>query len=241
MMLEVDNVTSGYGTLVILHNVSIHVNEKEIVCIVGPNGAGKSTLLKTIFGIIKPRQGRITFKEEDISGAAPSKILRKGISYVPQARSIFPYMTVLENLEMGAYILNDDELIKKRIMEIYNKFPILEERKSQKAGNMSGGEQRMLEIGRCLILDPEIILLDEPTLGLAPKVSKILFEKIKELNDFGISMLIVEQNARMALQISDLAYVLELGRNRFEGTGQSLLGDEKIRKLYLGGLDAHAE
>lgn len=235
MMLEICNMSSGYRTRQVLYGVSMRLQEREIVCIIGPNGSGKSTLLKTVFGMIKPWDGNVTFQGEDMTGRTPSEILRNGISYVQQGRSIFPHMTVLENLELGAYIVDDQQLVRERTKDVQDRFPVLRDKRREKAGNMSGGEQRMLEIGRALMLDPKVLLLDEPTLGLAPKISNMLFEKVKELNASGVSLVIVEQNAHKALQISNRGYVLELGRNRFEGTGQSLLQDKNVKRLYLGG------
>lgn len=233
-MLNVNNVVSGYGNIEVLHGVSINVTEKKIVALIGPNGAGKSTLMKTIFGYLKARQGSIIFDGESLMGLTPEKILRKGIAYIPQGRSVFPDMTVLENLRIGGYILDSSQL-KKSISEVISMFPILEKRKKQRAGSLSGGEQRMLELGRCLLLHPEFILMDEPSLGLAPGVVDETYRKIEEINDdMGTTFLIVEQNVRKVLSVADHAYVLVLGRNAFEGSSENLLRNSELRKLYLG-------
>jgi len=237
MILEVNDVVSGYGRLEILHGVSVSVPETKTVALIGPNGAGKSTLLKTIFGYIKPKRGSITFNGEDITGLKPNKILRKGITYVPQGRSVFPYMTVLENLRMGAYINKDSSQFKEALNEVIRMFPILKERKNQMAGTLSGGEQRMLELGRALMLRPKLILLDEPSLGLAPKLVDDTYRTINEIGDMGVTLLIVEQNVRKVLIVADYAYVLDLGKKAFEGTSEHLLSSDRLKSLYLGGLE----
>jgi len=221
MILEAKGITSGYSEIDILHDVAIQVDSKQIVSIIGPNGAGKSTLLKTIFGILKPRHGTITLKEDDITGLKPDKVARKGISYVPQVDNVFPTMTIQENLEMGAFIRNDD--YSRRIEEIYELFPVLGERPKQKAGQLSGGQRQMVAMGRALMLDPQLLLLDEPSAGLAPKLVT------------GVAIIIVEQNAREALKMADHGYVLAMGRNVLDDTGEALLASEEVGKLYLGG------
>ncbi len=233
MILEAKGITSGYSEIDILHDVAIQVDSKQIVSIIGPNGAGKSTLLKTIFGILKPRHGTITLKEDDITGLKPDKVARKGISYVPQVDNVFPTMTIQENLEMGAFIRNDD--YSRRIEEIYELFPVLGERPKQKAGQLSGGQRQMVAMGRALMLDPQLLLLDEPSAGLAPKLVDMIFEKIKEINATGVAIVIVEQNAREALKMADHGYVLAMGRNVLDDTGEALLASEEVGKLYLGG------
>jgi len=235
MILEVRDIVAGYGPVEILHGVFMHVNEKSIVSIIGPNGAGKSTLLKTIIGFIKPSRGSIHFNGEDITGSKVHDMMTKGLAYVPQGRNVFPRMTVKENLEMGAFSLKSDDLVRKRMEIVFQYFPVLKDKEKQKAGDLSGGQQQMLEIGMALMVDPKLILFDEPSLGLAPKVSKAVFEEIKRLNETGKTLLIVEQNAFRALQISDWAYVLDLGEKKFENTGSNLLKNEKVRKMYLGG------
>lgn len=233
MILEAKGITSGYSEIDILHDVAIQVDSKQIVSIIGPNGAGKSTLLKTIFGILKPRHGTITLKEDDITGLKPDKVARKGISYVPQVDNVFPTMTIQENLEMGAFIRNDD--YSRRIEEIYELFPVLGERPKQKAGQLSGGQRQMVAMGRALMLDPQLLLLDEPSAGLAPKLVDMIFEKIKEINATGVAIMIVEQNAREALKMADHGYVLAMGRNVLDDTGEALLASEEVGRLYLGG------
>ncbi len=233
MILGAKGITSGYSEIDILHDVAIQVNSNQIVSIIGPNGAGKSTLLKTIFGILKPRHGTITLKEDDITGLKPDKVARKGISYVPQVDNVFPTMTIQENLEMGAFIRNDD--YSRRIEEIYELFPVLGERRKQKAGQLSGGQRQMVAMGRALMLDPQLLLLDEPSAGLAPKLVDMIFEKIKQINATGVAIMIVEQNAREALKMADHGYVLAMGRNVLDDTGEALLASEEVGKLYLGG------
>lgn len=234
MSLEVDNVTAGYGRIEVLHGVSIRAEKSKITCIIGPNGAGKSTLLKTIFGFIKPRKGKIILDGRDITGLRPDAILKRGVSYVLQGRSVFPYMTVLENLEVGAYTRNDKKQIKKDIKAIFDTFPILDKRKINLACTLSGGEQRMLELGRALLLNPKVVLLDEPSIGLAPIFSEMIYEKIKEMNGMGITVVIVEQNVRKVLSMSDYGYLLELGKKRYEGPAKNFLSSYEIMKLYLG-------
>jgi branched-chain amino acid transport system ATP-binding protein len=233
-LLTVSDLSSGYGGIDILKEVSFEIKESEIACIIGPNGAGKSTLIKTVYGLLKPSSGKITFKGEDITGLSPLQILKKGISYIPQGRAIFPLMTVQENLEMGAFTRKDTK-VKEDLSKIYDKFPILKERRTQLAGNLSGGEQQMLAIAMALLLSPTFMMLDEPSLGLAPQSMKLVFETVKRLNEEGITVLLVEQNAKKALQLADHAIVLELGRKRFEGSGQEVLSNPELKKLYLGG------
>jgi ABC-type branched-subunit amino acid transport system ATPase component len=232
-ILEVKDVTAGYSKIDILHEVSIRVKSGDIVSIIGPNGAGKSTLLKTIFGILKPRNGTITLKEDDITGLKPDKVARKGISYVPQVDNVFPSMTIRENLDMGAFIRSDD--FSRRIEEIYELFPVLGERRKQKAGQLSGGQRQMVAMGRALMLDPQLLLLDEPSAGLAPNLVDMIFEKIKEINAAGVAIAIVEQNAREALKMADHGYVLAMGKNVLDDTGEALLASEEVGRLYLGG------
>jgi ABC-type branched-subunit amino acid transport system ATPase component len=232
-ILETNEVTAGYSAIDILHKVSIRVEQGHIVSVIGPNGAGKSTLLKTIFGILKPSNGNITLKDEDITGLKPDKVARKGISYVPQVDNVFPSMTVQENLDMGAFIRSDD--FSQRIDEIYELFPVLGERRKQKAGQLSGGQRQMVAMGRALMLDPQVLLLDEPSAGLAPKLVDMIFEKIIDINKTGVSMIIVEQNAREALKMADHGYVLAMGKNVLDDTGEALLASEEVGRLYLGG------
>jgi ABC-type branched-subunit amino acid transport system ATPase component len=233
MMLRAEKITAGYGALDILHHVSIQVAEGQIVSVIGPNGAGKSTLLKTIFGILKPRNGKVVLKDEDITGLKPDRVARKGISYVPQVENVFPSLTIQENLEMGAFIREDD--YSQRLKEVYELFPLLEGRKKQKAGQLSGGQRQMVAMGRALMVDPEILLLDEPSAGLAPIFVAGIFEKIKDINATGVAIMIVEQNAREALKMSHHGYVLAMGRNVLDDKGEALLANEEIGRLYLGG------
>ena len=234
-LLVAQGLTGGYGKLDILHDVSLAVNVGEIVSIIGPNGAGKSTAFKTIVGFLRPRRGTVSFNGEDITGLRPDLVLRRGMAYVPQGRIVFPDMTVLENLEMGAYIERDRARVAAALERVYALFPILHERRAQRAGTMSGGEQQMVAIARALMTTPKLILLDEPSLGLSPKFVTLIFEKLAAMRQAGYTLMVVEQNATRALAIADRGYVLELGRNRFEGSGQRLLADPEVKRLYLGG------
>jgi ABC-type branched-subunit amino acid transport system ATPase component len=215
--------------------VSLHVRAGEIVSVIGPNGAGKSTAFKTIVGFLTPRSGRVLFNGESITGLRPDLVLRRGLAYVPQGRIVFPQMTVLENLEMGAYIERDARRIATALERVFALFPVLTERRRQKAGTMSGGEQQMVAIARALMTAPRLIMLDEPSLGLSPKFVTLIFDKLVEMKRAGFTLMIVEQNAARALAIADRGYVLELGRNRFEGPGRTLLEDPEVKRLYLGG------
>jgi ABC-type branched-subunit amino acid transport system ATPase component len=234
-ILEVQSVYSGYGKMEVLHGVSLHVESTEIVCIIGPNGSGKSTLLKTIFGLIKPSKGMIHFSGKDISLLEPEEKVKMGVAYIPQGKNIFPSLTVRENLEMGGTPLVEAPLIQKAIQEMLGRFPILEKRFKVKAGALSGGEKQILALARASMLKPKLILLDEPSLGLAPKVIEETYESIHSINREGIPFVIVEQNARKALKMAHRAYVLDLGINRLEDTGEGLLNNEEVKRLYLGG------
>ncbi|MGH7334805.1 MAG: ABC transporter ATP-binding protein [Candidatus Rokuibacteriota bacterium] len=234
-LLQVEDVTAGYGSIDILHEVALEVRPGEIVSIIGPNGAGKSTAFKTIVGFLRPRTGCVVFDGQDITGLRPDLVLRRGLAYVPQGRIVFPQMTVRENLEMGAYIEHDPARVAAALERVHALFPILAERPKQKAGTMSGGEQQMVAIARALMTTPKLILLDEPSLGLSPKFVTLIFEKLVEMKGAGYTLMLVEQNATRALAIADRGYVLELGRNRFEGEGGRLLADPEIKRLYLGG------
>lgn len=235
MILQLKNVFASYGLFDVIKDVNMYVQSNEIVCMIGPNGSGKSTVLKTVFGFLKANPGQIIFNGEDITGQNPVKTLKKGISYVFQEHSIFPKMTVLENLEMGAYIINNKTKIKQEIHKIFTFFPVLKERTSTLAGYLSGGQQRILEIGRALMLKPILLLLDEPTIGLSPLIINEMFQKIIEINSIGTTILMVEQNAKKALGICNRAYVLENGYSRLEGRGQDFLKDPEVKRLYLGG------
>ncbi len=232
-LLYTEDVVAGYLPEVdILTGVSISVQDGEIVTVVGPNGAGKSTLIKTIFGLLRPRKGLVQLRNEDITGLAPHSITRRGMSYVPQLDNVFASLTVEENLEMGALGRSQT---RERMEAMYELFPRLGERKSQAAGTMSGGERQMVAMGRALMPDPQVLLLDEPSAGLAPAFVDAIFEKVEEVNRSGVTIVMVEQNARRALAMSDRGYVLDLGQDRFEGKGQELLDDPKVAELYLGG------
>ena len=231
-LLEFNNVVSGYGEMEILHGVSIHVEDGEIVSIIGPNGAGKSTLVKTVFGLLNTWEGNISFADEDIIDLSPEQIVQKGMCYVPQVDNTFSSLTVQENLEMGAYIRDDD--YRPRIEEIYELFPDIEDRRSTKVSKLSGGMRQMVALGRALMLDPQMLLLDEPSAGLAPLVVDMIFDRIKAINEQGVTLLIIEQNARKALENSDRGYVLVDGKNRLDGPGPELLADEQIGELFLG-------
>ena len=234
-LLRAEAMTAGYGKMPILHEVSLIIAPGELVAVIGPNGAGKSTTFKVIVGFLKPTLGRVVFDGDDITGLRPDQVLRRGLAYVPQGRIVFPQMTVLENLEMGGYIERDPSRIRAALERIYALFPILAERRYQKAGTMSGGEQQMVAIGRALMTTPKLVLLDEPSLGLSPKFVSLIFEKLVEMKRAGYTLMLVEQNAAKALSVADRGYVLELGRNRFEGSGRSLLADPEVKRLYLGG------
>jgi ABC-type branched-subunit amino acid transport system ATPase component len=234
-LLAAEDIHAGYGRIQILHGVTLRVGIREVVSIIGPNGAGKSTAFKVIVGLLHPERGRVRFNGEEITARRPDEVLRRGLAYVPQGRIVFPQMTVLENLEMGAYIEPDRGRIGEALERVYALFSVLRERRRQKAGTLSGGEQQMLAIGRALMTAPRMLLLDEPSLGLSPRFLGLIFEKIAELKAAGMTMMIVEQNAVKALSVADRAYVLELGRNRFEGAGSALLADPDVKRLYLGG------
>jgi len=234
-LLIAHGLTAGYGKIDILHELSLDVRAGEIVSIIGPNGAGKSTAFKTVVGFLRPRHGRVLFNGEDITGLRPDLVLRRGLAYVPQGRIVFPQMTVLENLELGAYTVREAARIAAALERVYTLFPVLAERRRQRAGTMSGGEQQMVAIGRALMTSPRLILLDEPSLGLSPKFVTLIFDTLIEMKREGFTLMLVEQNATRALAIADRGYVLELGRNRFEGPGQRLLVDPDVKRLYLGG------
>ena len=235
MLLEVEAVTAGYGGGPnILKGVSLAIEQGKNYCVIGPNGAGKSTLLRAICGLLRPRTGQVIFKGRRLTGLRPDQILRFGLCFVPQDRSLFPDMSVKENLLMGGYILEWRTDILRRLDHVFEMFPILKERMGQRAQTLSGGEQQMLAIGRALVLRPALIMLDEPTLGLAPQLARQVFASVKKLKDNGITVLMVEQNARAGLTCADHGYVLDLGTNRFQGEAGQLLSDARIQELYLG-------
>jgi ABC-type branched-subunit amino acid transport system ATPase component len=232
-LLEVRGLDAGYGDLQILTDVDLDVADEEYVTIVGPNGAGKSTVMKSVFGLTNLMGGTVTFEGDDITGLRPEDIIREGIGYVPQNDNIFTSLTVRENLEMGAYIL--DEFPEDALEAVFERFPILEERESQKAGTMSGGQRQMLAMGRALMLEPSLLLLDEPSAGLAPDLVDEMFDRIDAINDDGTAVLMVEQNAKEALRRCDRGYVLANGQNRYMDDGDVLLDDEQVRQDFLGG------
>jgi branched-chain amino acid transport system ATP-binding protein len=232
-LLEVRGLDAGYGDLQILTDVDLDVDDQEYVTIVGPNGAGKSTVMKSVFGLTTYMGGTVRFDDEDISGAKPESIIHKGLGYVPQTENVFAELDVQENLEMGAYIL--DSVPQDALRMVYDRFPILEQRRDQKAGTMSGGQRQMLAMGRALMLDPDLLLLDEPSAGLAPDLVDEMFDKIDEINESGTAILMVEQNAKEALRRCDRGYVLANGQNRYEDDGTALLNDEEVRREFLGG------
>lgn len=235
-MLVLENISASYIPGVdILRGVTMNVKQGEIVCLVGPNGAGKSTVLRTISGFLRPSKGSITFMGKSIGGMAPEEILKLGITHVPQGHSVFPKMTIHENLLMGAFTVKDKSVVAQRLEKVYELFSFLKDRKKDKAGNLSGGQQKVLEIGRALMLEPPLMILDEPSLGLAPKTMDTLFETVRNLNKTGLTILMVEQNARQGLASSNRGYVLELGKEKFEGTAKELLDSPEMAKLYLGG------
>ncbi|KUG04361.1 branched-chain amino acid transport atp-binding protein livf [hydrocarbon metagenome] len=234
-MLKVNEIDVYYGAIHALKKVSIEVQQGSIVTLIGANGAGKTSTLKSISGLLKPRAGSIEFEQQDISRKTPEKIVEMGISQVPEGRRVFPNMTVLENLEMGAYLRKDKKEIEKDLDSVFMRFPRLQERRKQLAGTLSGGEQQMLAIGRALMAKPRLLLMDEPSMGLAPLLVKEIFEIIKDINQKGTTILLIEQNANMALSIADQAYVIETGEIVLKGTASELLRSDEVKKAYLGG------
>jgi branched-chain amino acid transport system ATP-binding protein len=233
-VLRLEDVHSGYGPLEVVRGVSLVVGSGEVVAVIGPNGAGKSTLLRTIFGLVPARQGRIWLDGEDLTGLRPVQVLRRGVAYVMQGYNVLPNLTVDDNLQLGAYIRRDPQ-VRADIRKVYELFPPLWTRRRQKARTLSGGERRMLELARVLLQRPRVLLLDEPTLGLAPRVIDQVYDVIAQIHRQGVAVLLVEQNARTALRHAHRAYVLETGRIRFEGRGQELLDHPEVRRAYLGG------
>jgi branched-chain amino acid transport system ATP-binding protein len=235
-LLEVTGITAGYGDgPAILDGARLTVERGRVHCIIGPNGAGKSTLLKAVMGMLRIQKGDVVFKGERLNGLRPDRILRRGIAYVPQERALFPKMTVRENLRMGGFILRDERELARRIEAVLERFPILRERAGQRAGTLSGGQQQTLSMARTLILRPEIVMLDEPSLGLAPRVVREMFDIIAMMSAEGVTVVLVEQNAVMGLRHADWGVVLDLGRTLFEGPAADVLSDPRIRDLYLGG------
>jgi branched-chain amino acid transport system ATP-binding protein len=232
-LLNVDSIRGGYGDVDILHGVSMTVDRGEIVVVIGPNGAGKSTAMKAVFGLVQVRDGRIVFNDTSITNLRPDQVVRAGVCYVPQEHNVFPSLTVEENLEMGAFIRNDD--FSKEMRTVYELFPALHEKRKQQAGALSGGQRQMVAMGRAMMLDPRLILLDEPTAGLAPGIVDQMFENIQKINGLGVSILMVEQNAKQALALAHRGYVLTTGRNRHTDTGPNLLANREVREMFLGG------
>ncbi|KAA9396133.1 ABC transporter ATP-binding protein [Haloarcula sp. CBA1130] len=232
-LLSVQQLDAGYGDLQILTDVDMEVGQSEYITIVGPNGAGKSTVMKSVFGLTTYMGGEIIFNDRDIAGEQPEDIISYGLSFVPQSNNVFEPLTVTENLKMGAYTL--DQFPEERLQAVYDRFPILETRSEQKAGTLSGGQQQMLAMGRALMLDPDLLLLDEPSAGLAPDLVDEMFDRIDEINDAGTAVLLVEQNAKEALRRCDRGYVLVQGQNRHEDSGEALLNDQQVREDFLGG------
>lgn len=232
-LLAAEALRGGYGGVDILNGATLRVASSEIVVIVGPNGAGKSTAMKALVGLVTLREGRVTFAEEDVTGLRADQLAARRLCYVPQERNVFPSLTVEENLEMGAFLRRDD--FSDRMAQVYDLFPVLKERRRQAAGTMSGGQRQMVAIGRALMLEPRLLLLDEPTAGLSPRFTAMIFAKIVEINAMGVAVLMVEQNARDALAIAHRGYVLVLGQNRFEDAGPALAANPEVAHMFLGG------
>jgi branched-chain amino acid transport system ATP-binding protein len=232
-LLDVSGLDAGYGDLQVLTDIDLHVDDGEYVTIVGPNGAGKSTAMKSVFGLADRLGGSIAFDGHDITSLPPEEVIHEGISYVPQTDNVFPTLTVEENLRLGAYIL--DDVPQDRLDAVYDRFPVLEDRLDESAGALSGGQQQMLGMACALMLDPDLLLLDEPSAGLAPDLVTDMFDRIDDVNGAGTSILMVEQNAKEALRRCDRGYVLSQGENRYEGPGDELLGDDEVRRQFLGG------
>ena len=235
LRLEATDIYAGYGKIEVLHGASIRAAAGEIICIIGPNGSGKSTLLKTVFGLIKPTRGAVRFDGADITRLDPEQKVPLGIAFIPQGRNVFPSLTVRENLEMGGTVLNDAKAVRLAIEEAVEAYPLLKGKIRERAGNLSGGEKQILSLARADMVKPGLILMDEPSIGLSPRMIDEVYEKIMEINRRGTTFAIVEQNARKALSIAHRGYVLDLGRTRIEDTGAGLLDNEEVRKLYLGG------
>ena len=232
-LLEATGIVAGYGDTEILHGISISVKAGEIVTIIGPNGCGKSTFMKAVVGVVRVKAGSVVFRDQDISSRAPGQIVRAGLCYVPQTANVFPSLTIRENLDMGAFTRKDD--YSGRIKDMFEMFPDLAARPNQKAGNLSGGQRQTLAIARALMLDPVLLLLDEPSAGLSPTMRSSVFDHIREINATGVTVLLVEQNAREALRMSNRGYVLSSGENRLEDAGSALLDNPEVARLYLGG------
>jgi branched-chain amino acid transport system ATP-binding protein len=234
-MLTISGLYAGYGGGDVLRGVDLTVADGSVTCVVGPNGAGKSTLLKIVSGLLKPRVGSVSFRGAEIGGATPRKILQAGIVQVMQSRNLFPELTVRENVELGGFLLRDAGLVRKRMAEVADQFPIVAERASERAGQLSGGQQRMVEFARALMLDPALVVLDEPSMGLEPRSAALMYASIKRMTETGRTILLVEQNVRVGLGLADHGVVMETGRVRLEGTGAEILANPQMRALYLGG------
>ena len=232
-VLSIDNLSGGYGEADIIHGISLEINAGEIVVVIGPNGAGKSTAMKAVFGLLRLSGGTVHLAGEEITNMDPAQVVNKGVCYVPQTNNVFPTLTVHENLEMGAYIRKDD--FRARLDEIYGMFPPLAEKKKQAAGELSGGQRQMVAMGKALMLEPTLLMLDEPTAGLSPLYRNEIFQIIRQINDSGVPILMVEQNAKQSLAVASRGYVLVDGQNRTTGKGTDLLNDPEIAKMFLGG------
>jgi branched-chain amino acid transport system ATP-binding protein len=237
-LLRLEGVVAGYGRGDILRGIDLELEEGKIMCLVGPNGAGKSTVLKTLSGLLRPRAGRIMLGDEEVSRYSPAKLLDRGVVHVSQERSLFPLMTVWDNLLMGGHVLRDRPLVRRRAEAVAERFDLVRERRDERAGALSGGQQKLVEIARALMLEPRLILMDEPTMGLDPKARHLMFEMVTQLNEEGRTLLLVEQNARAGLAIADHGAVLDSGRVALTGPGKTLLDDPRVAELYLGGAPA---
>ena len=237
MILEVEGLEAGYDDALVLRGVSLEAAPAQIVAIVGPNGAGKSTLLKAVYGIVRPRSGTVRFEGEDVTGSRADRLTRRGLNYVPQVENVFPTLTVAENLHVGALVLPRDER-EHEIAKVLQLFPLLVERRKQRAGTLSGGQRKLVAIARALVARPRLLLLDEPSAGLSPIAIDLVFDKLVEIRDLGIAIVMVEQNARRALALANTGYVLDTGRKAYTGPGPTLLGDPRVVELYLGGTTA---
>jgi ABC-type branched-subunit amino acid transport system ATPase component len=233
-LLEVDDIAAGYGDALVLRGVSLAASPGELVAIIGPNGAGKSTLLKVVYGLLRPRAGTIRYAQDDVTGLSAEQLTRLGLNYVPQVRNVFPSLSVAENLQVACVSLPRAER-RGALDELYAHFPLLRERRRQRAGTLSGGQRKLLAVARALATRPRALLLDEPSAGLSPQAVELVFAQLAEINERGIAIVMVEQNARRALALADRGYVLDMGRNAYEGAGQALLDDPKVAELYLGG------
>jgi branched-chain amino acid transport system ATP-binding protein len=234
-ILKMEDVVAGYGNTTVLHDIDIEITDEQIACLIGPNGSGKSTLMKSIYGFADVMAGTVSFRGSEITGRSPQANLANGMSYVLQDASVFPGMSVHENMLMGGYVFEDDDQAAQRAEELYDEFPILGDIRDQQAGTLSGGQRRLLELARALMVDPEVMLLDEPSIGLEPKFIDDVFERIEQLNELGTTILMVEQNAQKGLSVADRGFVLASGEIKYTGSGEELLNDEEVGQLYLGG------